>query len=113
MPSGSGPLPGAFKSTNYGRTARPAAPFFSQTGTSGTASSRACLRTIVDIRVDSGEPEPPALLRLSRFLFPVPRRRGRRQRPDQPLGGFGHFVDRTVEDLVVRARRTIRAAQLA
>src|SRR3954462_6997139 len=53
-----------------------------------------------------------SFLGLAGLFFAVARRRRRRQRLDQTVGGSGHFVDRAVEDGFVRARRTIRSAQL-
>jgi hypothetical protein len=50
---------------------------------------------------------------LSDFFFPIPRRRAGRQGMDQSMRGRRHFVDRTVERRFVRARRAIRATQLA
>src|ERR1700738_4533034 len=54
-----------------------------------------------------------ALARLLSFDLSIAARRGGRKLVDQPAGGGGGLVDGAVEDLVVGARRTTRAAQFA
>jgi hypothetical protein len=58
-----------------------------------------------------GEPEARPFLCLSGLVFTIPGWRTGRQRLNQPMSGFSHFVDRPIEGHVVRTRGTIRAAQ--
>ena len=58
------------------------------------------------------ESRAPAFLRLARFFFPVPRRRTRGNRGNQPFGDCGNLVDRAVERDLIGARWPIHAAQL-
>jgi hypothetical protein len=66
----------------------------------------------IDRRVASSEALAGALLCLSRLVFAIARRRRRGQRRNQTLGRRGYFVHGAIERLFVRARWTIRAAQL-